>query len=107
MRRFIYRSRYLHMRDLALRLQCVARQKIAKSSMQFLLQSKAALRIQTQWRRYTARQHYIQQRQFIVLVQTAIRSHYARKTMSTFREMHAAIQIQKMARGWYVDIYII
>lgn len=102
MRRFIYRSRYLHMRDLALRLQCVARQKIAKAKMQSLVQSKAALRIQSQWRRYKARCHYLQQLEFILRLQTAIRCRWARKTMSASREMHAAIQIQRMARGWYV-----
>lgn len=102
MRRFIYRSRYLHMRDLALRLQCVARQKIAKAKLQYLVQNKAALRIQTHWRRYKARCHYLQQLEFILRLQTAIRCRWARKTMSASREMHAAIQIQRMARGWYV-----
>ena len=103
MRRFIYRSRYLHMKDLALRLQCVARQKTAAVQLQTLREHKAAIQIQTQWRRFSARKAYIQKQQFIVHLQSAIRSYQARQKLVIARRTHAATQIQRLVRGWYIS----
>ena len=101
-RRFIYRSRYVHMKELALRLQCVARQKTAASKLQTLREQKAAIQIQTQWRRFSARKAYIQKQQFIVHLQSAIRTYQARQKLVLARKSHAATQIQRLVRGWYV-----
>ncbi|KAI9496210.1 P-loop containing nucleoside triphosphate hydrolase protein [Zychaea mexicana] len=101
MRRFIYRSRYVHMRDLALRLQCVARQKAAAANLRSLREQKAAVQIQTQWRRFAARKAYNQRQRFIVQLQSAIRAYHARHKLVFERETHAAIQIQRLVRGWF------
>ncbi|KAG2220418.1 hypothetical protein INT45_000643 [Circinella minor] len=100
-RRFIYRSRYVHMKELALRLQCVARQKTAAAQLQTLREQKAAIQIQTQWRRFSARKAYIQKQQFIVHLQSAIRTYQARQKLIFARRSHAATQIQRLVRGWF------
>ncbi|KAI8141285.1 P-loop containing nucleoside triphosphate hydrolase protein [Fennellomyces sp. T-0311] len=101
MRRYIYRTRYVHMRDLALRLQCIARQKTAAAQLQVLRQQKAAVQIQTQWRRFAARKAYVQRQQFIVHLQAAIRTYHARQKLEAARKNNAAIQIQRLVRGWF------
>lgn len=90
------------MRELAIRLQCVARQKTARTRLLELRREKAAVRIQTTWRRYAARKAYLDKQRFIVAIQTAVRAHFARRELAKLREIKAAVQIQKLIRGWYV-----
>lgn len=103
MRRFLHRTRYLRMRELTLRLQSIARKKVAQAQLKSLREEKAATSIQTCWRRYTARKAYLFQQQFVLRLQTAIRGMQARSKLGNAREHNAAIQIQSLVRGWYVS----
>lgn len=69
-RRFIYRNRYVRMRELTLGLQRVARRKVAQAKMQLLRKQKAAIQIQARWRAYVARKQYLAKMQFILQLQT-------------------------------------
>ncbi|KAG2181223.1 hypothetical protein INT43_008806 [Umbelopsis isabellina] len=99
-RRFIMRIRYLKMRDLAVRLQAVARKKVGQANLQYLREEKAAILVQKNWRRYIARKQYLKQRAFIIRLQTLALAYVARKRHAVVREHNAAIQIQRLARGW-------
>lgn len=122
-RRYIYRSRYLRIRELALKLQCVARTRIATRVLQQMRQNKAAISIQTSWRRHSARKQYLAQRRAAVKIQTGesrevhpdimhhfasnrcntysvLRGYNARKQFTNLRQQNAALHIQRMARGW-------
>ncbi|KAF7725836.1 Myosin type-2 heavy chain 1 [Apophysomyces ossiformis] len=99
-RRFICHTRYLRMREIAIRLQCFARRKIAYSNLQQMRREKAAITIQTQWRMFSARKVYLAKRQFILQLQRVIRARAAQRKLQQERETHAAVQIQRMARGW-------
>lgn len=70
MRRFVYRTRYLRMRDLVLRLQCIARTKMAQTQLKTLQEENAAITIQKHWRRYTARKEYTAKKSFVYKLQT-------------------------------------
>lgn len=100
MRRYIYRNRYIQMRELTIKLQCIARAKMAAAQLQKLREEKAAIKIQTEWRRYSARKAYIAKHQFVVQIQAAVRARAARKRLAHAREEHAAVQIQRLIRGW-------
>ncbi|CAO0799156.1 unnamed protein product [Mucor circinelloides] len=101
MRRFIYRTRYVRTKELAIQIQCVARRKVALAQMQALREEKAAIVIQKHWRRYTARKEFLSKQSFILKLQTASRSYLARRDHIALRENHAAVQIQKLVRGWF------
>lgn len=72
MRRFIYRTRYLRTKELAVQIQCVARRKVALAKIQSLKEEKAAIIIQKNWRRYTARKQFLMKQTFILRLQTGI-----------------------------------
>ncbi|KAI8394115.1 P-loop containing nucleoside triphosphate hydrolase protein [Radiomyces spectabilis] len=101
MRRFIYRTRYLRMQQLALSLQCIARRKVAVAKLKRLREEKAAICIQSHWRRYAARKQFLAQQQFVLRLQTAIRAYNARRAFSSMRVNNAATQIQRLVRGWF------
>ncbi|KAI9476139.1 MAG: P-loop containing nucleoside triphosphate hydrolase protein [Benjaminiella poitrasii] len=101
MRRFIYHTRYIRMKELAIQVQSIARRKVALRKMQALREEKAAIIIQKHWRRYTARKEYLSKISFILKLQTAIRSQLANRNHEFLRKNHAAIQIQKLVRGWF------
>ena len=69
-RRYIYRSRYLRIREMTLKLQCVARTRIAIKALQRMHENKAAIAIQTNWRRHNARKQYVAQKHAAVKIQT-------------------------------------
>ncbi|KAI8583474.1 hypothetical protein K450DRAFT_223883 [Umbelopsis ramanniana AG] len=99
-RRYIYRSRYLRIREMTLKLQCVARTRIAIKALQRMHENKAAIAIQTNWRRHNARKQYVAQKHAAVKIQTAFRGYNARKEFTHLRQEGAALKIQRMARGW-------
>ncbi|KAI9033904.1 P-loop containing nucleoside triphosphate hydrolase protein [Phycomyces nitens] len=105
MRRFIYHTRYVRMRDLALRLQCVSRRLAAGTKMQALREEQACITIQKNWRRYAARKEYLSKQQAVLKIQTAARGYIARRNFSSVRETNAAIQIQRVVRGWMARKY--
>ncbi|KAI7905951.1 P-loop containing nucleoside triphosphate hydrolase protein [Cokeromyces recurvatus] len=105
-RRFVYRHRYLRIRELAIRLQCLTRKRIAQKELVRRQQEKAATIIQTYFRRYRVRKEYLAKKGFILKLQTAIRARMARQDCQKLRENNAAIQIQRHVRGmiarkWY------
>ncbi|KAI9317670.1 P-loop containing nucleoside triphosphate hydrolase protein [Dichotomocladium elegans] len=100
-RRHIYHTRYIRVRALAIRLQRVARRKIAESKLQAFREEKAAVVIQAAWRRYVVRKQYLATHAFVVQLQTAIRSCHARRNLVAAREELAAVQIQRLVRGWF------
>ncbi|CAO3608268.1 unnamed protein product [Mucor hiemalis] len=101
MKRFIYRTRYVRTKELTVKLQCIARRKVALCKMQSLREEKAAIAIQKNWRRYTARKEFLSKQSFVLKLQTAARSHLAKRNFVLLRENHAAVQIQKLVRGWF------
>ncbi|KAI8098944.1 P-loop containing nucleoside triphosphate hydrolase protein [Halteromyces radiatus] len=106
MRRFVYRTRYMRMRDLVLRLQCIARSKLAQAQLKSLQEEHAAITVQKHWRRYTARKEFLAKKTFVFKLQTAIRGHIARRDFSSVKENQAAIQIQCAVRGWFARRYV-
>ncbi|KAG0172475.1 Myosin type-2 heavy chain 1 [Apophysomyces sp. BC1034] len=100
-KRFVYRTRYLRMKEVAIRLQCVARRKAAHVKLEFLRQERAAVTLQKYWRRYAARKEFLAKKRFVLKLQTVIRSHQARCNFSSVKENTAAIQIQRLVRGWF------
>ncbi|KAI8988583.1 P-loop containing nucleoside triphosphate hydrolase protein [Mycotypha africana] len=105
-RRFVYRQRYLRMRDTILKLQCLVRSHCAKKQLRKLQENRAAILIQTNFRRYKARKEYMAKAKFILQLQSAIRSRKGRQQTKHLRETRAAIQIQRHVRGmqarkWY------
>ncbi|KAL7314137.1 Myosin type-2 heavy chain 1 [Mucor circinelloides] len=105
-RRFVYRHRYLKMKEMTIKLQCLARVLIAKKQLRQLQQEKAAIIIQKNFRRFSARKEYLQKKNFAIKLQAVIRGRKARQEYQNLRENKAAIQIQRHVRGmlarkWY------
>ncbi|KAI8334357.1 P-loop containing nucleoside triphosphate hydrolase protein [Chlamydoabsidia padenii] len=106
MRRFVCRTRYIRTRELALRLQCVTRTKMARSQLEHLQQEKAAIILQKHWRRYITRKDFLVKKTFIYNLQTVILGHIARRNFLVARKTSAAIQIQRAIRGWFARRYV-
>lgn len=70
MKRFIYRTRYVRTKELAVQIQCIARKKVALAKMQALREEKAAIEIQKHWRRYKARKEFLSKKVFVLQLQT-------------------------------------
>lgn len=70
MRRYIYRVKYVRIKELTLRLQCIARRKLAEAKLKSLQEEKAAIVIQNQWRRYNTRKEFLFKKEFILKLQT-------------------------------------
>ncbi|KAG0174050.1 Myosin type-2 heavy chain 1 [Apophysomyces sp. BC1034] len=102
MRRFIARIHYLRTKELVMKLQQIARQKMGVRKLELLRQEKAAVVIQKYWRRYIVRKRYLKQRALIVQLQAGARALIARKHFACMREHNAATQIQALVRGWAV-----
>ncbi|KAI8330711.1 P-loop containing nucleoside triphosphate hydrolase protein [Chlamydoabsidia padenii] len=102
MRRFITRIRYVRMKELALRLQQVARKKMALRNMDLMRKNKAAVVIQSLVRGFLARQKQKRQVDFVMNLQAAIRGVISRRYFAQYRENYAATQIQRLIRGWLV-----
>ncbi|KAF7723875.1 Myosin type-2 heavy chain 1 [Apophysomyces ossiformis] len=100
MRRLVVRVRYLRMKDIALRLQQVARKKMGIRMLKERRQEKSVIMIQSFCRTYLAKQRMLRQKEFVIRLQAAVRGRLARKQFSNFREHNAATQIQKLFRGW-------
>jgi myosin-5 len=69
MRRFITRIRYVRMKELALRLQRIARKKVALHNMQLIRQNNAVVVIQAHVRGFVARQQQKRHLNFVVNLQ--------------------------------------
>ncbi|KAI8065844.1 P-loop containing nucleoside triphosphate hydrolase protein [Gongronella butleri] len=99
-RRFVYRSKYVRMRDLALSLQCVLRRKVAMADLEARRRARASLIIQTNWRRYAARKQYLARQQFMIHLQAACRTCIAKRQLQELARHHAATTIQRLVRGF-------
>ncbi|KAG1047830.1 hypothetical protein G6F43_009746 [Rhizopus delemar] len=100
MKRFVYRIRYVRMREMAIRVQCIARRKAALANMQRLREEKAAVVIQKNWKRHVIRNEYLSKKAFILKLQTVCKAKLAKRNFHFIQENHAATQIQKLIRGW-------
>ncbi|RCH99215.1 Myosin type-2 heavy chain 1, partial [Rhizopus stolonifer] len=105
-RRFVYRHRYMRMRELAIRLQAVARKQVAQKALRKLQEEKAAIVIQKEFRRFAARREFLAKKEFAVKIQKVVRARNARHKHKELLENHAAVQIQRCVRGmlarkWY------
>ncbi|KAI8137073.1 P-loop containing nucleoside triphosphate hydrolase protein [Fennellomyces sp. T-0311] len=100
MRRFITRIRYMRTKDLAQRLQQVARKKMGMRKLELLRQERAVVSIQKYWRGYLARKQLETRRNFVTRLQAACRGVLARRAFGSFRENNAATQIQRLVRGY-------
>ncbi|CAO3692449.1 unnamed protein product [Rhizopus stolonifer] len=100
-KRIVYRNRYVRTRQMAIRVQCIARRKVALAKIQKLREEKAAIVVQKNWRRYNARKEFIAKKLFILKLQTACKAKLAKRNFHFIQENHAATQIQKLIRGWF------
>ncbi|KAL0080699.1 P-loop containing nucleoside triphosphate hydrolase protein [Phycomyces blakesleeanus] len=100
-RRFVYRTRYVRMQELTVKLQCIARTKVSVKKLQALREEKAAVILQKNWRRYVERKKYLAKQQFILKLQAAARGYNGRRLFVFLEKSHAAVQIQKLIRGWF------
>ncbi|GAA5796115.1 hypothetical protein HPULCUR_001484 [Helicostylum pulchrum] len=105
-RRFVYRQRYVRMKDITIKLQCIARKKAAEKKLTMLRQEKAAITLQKNFRRFAARKEFLAKKLFAVKLQTAIRARKARQEHRELRQHNAAVEIQRhirgmLARKWY------
>lgn len=114
------------MRETVLKLQCIARTRIAQSKLAHLQQEKAAIVIQTNYRRFAARKEFLAKKDLALKLQRGkfstfvdlflghvlmvfslvVRARKARLEYQKLRENNAAIQIQRLVRGmlarkWY------
>ncbi|EIE80995.1 hypothetical protein G6F46_000788 [Rhizopus delemar] len=106
MRRFVYRRRYLRIKELIIQLQCLARQRAAQQKLQDLRRNRAAIVIQKNFKRYIVQKEFKAKKEFVLRLQKTIRGYQSRKEYKVLRENHAAVQIQRHARGmlarkWY------
>ncbi|CAO3629551.1 unnamed protein product [Cunninghamella blakesleeana] len=106
MRRFVYRIKYVRIKEVTLRLQCIARRKVAEVKLRSLQEERAAIVLQNQWRRYNARKEFLSKKAFVLKLQTGIRGYLSRRDFSSARENLAATQIQSLVRGWFARRYI-
>lgn len=72
MRRFITRIHYMRTKDLAQRLQQVARQKVGKRKLELLRQERAVVVIQKYCRGFLARKQLQKKRDFILHLQAGM-----------------------------------
>ncbi|ORX43704.1 hypothetical protein DM01DRAFT_1340665 [Hesseltinella vesiculosa] len=100
MRRYICRTKYQRMRELALALQALVRRKAAKADMQQRRRDRASLIIQTQWRRFAARKAYLVKQQFVLSLQSVCRTCLAKRDLVELKRHHAATTIQRLVRGY-------
>ncbi|KAI8369029.1 P-loop containing nucleoside triphosphate hydrolase protein [Blakeslea trispora] len=105
-RRFVYRHRYVRMRELVIQVQAVVRRRVGQRQLRQLQEEKAALVIQKNFRRFAARKEFMAKKDFALRLQTAIRAHDARQKHHELVRCHAAVQIQRCVRGmlarkWY------
>ncbi|KAL0095549.1 P-loop containing nucleoside triphosphate hydrolase protein [Phycomyces blakesleeanus] len=101
-RRFIARIQYLRTKEFILKLQQLARQKVAAQNLITLRKEKAVVVLQKYWRGHLARVKHKRQLAFVVQLQASVRALVARKRFALIREHNAATTIQRMLRGWVV-----
>ncbi|KAL1915213.1 uncharacterized protein VTP21DRAFT_7489 [Calcarisporiella thermophila] len=97
---FLARRRFVLMRELALRLQCVARRRSAQKRLVLVKINFAATTIQRIWRGYTAWKRYTGIRRATIQLQAAARRWIQRRHYSIMRRVRAAIIIQTAYRAW-------
>ena len=69
-RRFVYRYRYVRMRELSIQIQAVARKRVAQKQLRQLQEEKAAVIIQKNFRRFAARKEFMAKKDFALRLQT-------------------------------------
>lgn len=77
-RRFVYRQRYVRMRDMVIKLQAVTRRIIAQKELVRLRQERAAIIVQKNFRRFTARKEFMAKKDFATKLQRRKSRHYVK-----------------------------
>jgi myosin-5 len=77
MRRFVYRRRYLRIKELIIQLQCLARQRAAQQKLQDLRRNRAAIVIQKNFKRYIVQKEFKAKKEFVLRLQKGIKRNYS------------------------------
>ncbi|OUM67083.1 hypothetical protein PIROE2DRAFT_66016 [Piromyces sp. E2] len=96
---FIYKKRYIKIREAALTVQAAIRIKLAKQLLKAKRDELAAITIQKNVRAYASRKRYIELRNAAITIQSAVRFIKAKNEFNERKRNHAAIKIQKVFRG--------
>ncbi|XP_015256012.1 PREDICTED: unconventional myosin-Va [Cyprinodon variegatus] len=97
---WVARRKYLRMRESAIIIQKHVRAHQARSYVQFLRKTKAAIVIQSNVRMWSKKRRFLQQRSAAVTIQRVWRGHMARKQYFKLLFESKALVIQKTVRGW-------
>jgi len=96
---YIYKKRYMKIREAALTVQSAIRMKVAKLLFESKREEYAAIKIQKIIRGFICRKKYNKLRKAAIVVQSAIRLNKAKNEFIERRRNVAAIKIQKVFRG--------
>ncbi|ORX55940.1 myosin-2 [Piromyces finnis] len=96
---FIYKKRYINIREAALTVQAAVRIKLAQQLLKTKREECAAITIQKNVRAYASRKRYNELRDAAITIQSAIRLIKAKNEYIELKRNSAAIKIQKVFRG--------
>lgn len=97
---WLFRKKYLRMRESAITIQKHVRGYQARCYVMFLRQTRAAVVIQRNMRMWKQRRRYQQQRAAAVSIQCFWRAYAARKKYYKMMFEQKVLVIQRLARGW-------
>ncbi|XP_038155169.1 unconventional myosin-Va-like isoform X2 [Cyprinodon tularosa] len=97
---WVARRKYLRMRESTIIIQKHVRAHQARSYVQFLRKTKAAIVIQSNVRMWSKKRRFLQQRSAAVTIQRVWRGRVARKQYFKLLFESKALVIQKTVRGW-------
>lgn len=99
-RRFIYRTKYVKLRQSMLGIQRYARGYLARRRAVAIRQTRAAIRIQCYVRGWLCRRIFQRLRHCILGIQTAARARMARARFRAAMDNHKATIVQRYCRGY-------
>jgi len=97
---FIYRRRFLKIRETVLKIQTYGRGLLARRLLWNLKTNHAALIIQRNWRMYMQRKRYTEIKKSVVGLQKYGRAFLARRRFLAIQKESATLVIQKFWRGY-------
>ncbi len=100
MRGWLARSKYIKIKKSALLVQCMARGKLARRLLKQKRETRAAIKIQAQWRAYKTRKTFEKTRENVIKLQALCRGYLARKNRDMIVKNMKASKIQAGVRGW-------
>lgn len=103
MLRYMYRKRYLDIRNSIILLQSFTRGFSVRKKAHEMRRNLAALKLQTAWRRYYSQKIYQKTRNGIILLQSVMRCYLMRKKILAFKKTRAIIKIQSFWRRYITE----